>query len=111
LCTSGCLLVQVIDLHFAVGPVASVDTRQTVMELLERIALSDPEKIAELYAERVAWKLDWPPAHHSRTVPWIRERSTRPVSPWSSRAASTKARRLITSRSWRRQSRRAAERR
>jgi ketosteroid isomerase-like protein len=54
-----------------------VDTRQTVAELLERIALGDPEKIAERYAERVDWKLDWPPGDHSRSVPWIQARSTR----------------------------------
>jgi ketosteroid isomerase-like protein len=57
--------------------VVRVDTGQTVTELLERIALGDPEKIAELYAERVAWKLDWPPGYRSRSVPWIQERSTR----------------------------------
>ena len=54
-----------------------MDTRQTVAELLERIALGDPEKIAERYAERVDWKLDWPPGDHSRSVPWIQARSTR----------------------------------
>ncbi|WP_433559681.1 nuclear transport factor 2 family protein [Pseudonocardia xinjiangensis] len=54
-----------------------MDTRETVTRLLERIALGDPEKIAELYADHVDWKLDWPPGDHSRSVPWIRDRSTR----------------------------------
>lgn len=37
----------------------------------------DPERIAELYAEQVEWKLDWPPGDYSSTVPWIQDRSTR----------------------------------
>jgi ketosteroid isomerase-like protein len=53
-----------------------VDTRETVTELLARVAVGDPRKIAELYAEHVAWKLDWPPGDYSDTVPWIRHRST-----------------------------------
>jgi ketosteroid isomerase-like protein len=55
----------------------TMDTRATITQLLERIALGDPEKIAELYADHVDWKLDWPAGDHSRSVPWIRDRSTR----------------------------------
>ncbi|WP_326593449.1 nuclear transport factor 2 family protein [Streptomyces brevispora] len=55
-----------------------VTTRAAVQELLRRIGEGDPERIAELYAERVDWKLDWPEAEHGRTAtPWIRHRSTR----------------------------------
>ncbi|MDP9869532.1 MULTISPECIES: nuclear transport factor 2 family protein [Streptosporangium] len=50
--------------------------RATVEELLRRIGEGDPDKIAELYAERVDWQVDWP-AVPSGTVPWIRPRSTR----------------------------------
>ncbi|PKV88225.1 nuclear transport factor 2 family protein [Streptomyces sp. TLI_146] len=53
-------------------------TRAVVEELLRRIGEGDPERIAELYAERGDWKLDWPEAEHGRTAtPWIRHRSTR----------------------------------
>ncbi|MFI1099501.1 nuclear transport factor 2 family protein [Streptomyces melanogenes] len=53
-------------------------TRAVVEELLRRIGEGDPERIAELYAERGDWKLDWPEAEHGRTAtPWIRRRSTR----------------------------------
>jgi hypothetical protein len=68
---------EVIDGGRPVDQSGAVDTRQTATELLERIALGDPEKIAELYAERVDWKLDWPPGDPSRSVPWIQDRSTR----------------------------------
>jgi len=54
-----------------------MDTRDTVMELLRRVAVGDPEGIADMYAAEVAWKLDWPPGDYSTTVPWIRDRSTR----------------------------------
>ena len=53
-----------------------VDTRQTVDELLGRIAAGDAERIAELFADEVDWKLDWPDGGYSQTVPWIRHRST-----------------------------------
>jgi ketosteroid isomerase-like protein len=54
------------------------NTRTVVEELLRRISEGDPEHIAELYAERGDWKLDWPEAEHGRTAtPWIRHRSTR----------------------------------
>lgn len=53
-----------------------MDTRTTVNELLHRIADGDPEKIAELYAEKVDWLLDWPDGEY-HDLPWIRHRSTR----------------------------------
>ncbi|GHC68854.1 nuclear transport factor 2 family protein [Streptomyces flavofungini] len=60
----------------------SLDTRTTtrsvVEELLRRIGEGDPDRIAELYAERGDWKLDWPEPEHGRTAtPWIRHRYTR----------------------------------
>ncbi|MFI8988797.1 nuclear transport factor 2 family protein [Streptomyces antimycoticus] len=57
---------------------APTTTRALVAELLRRIGEGDPERIAELYAERSDWKLDWPEAEHGRpATPWIRHRSTR----------------------------------
>ncbi|MGD6741601.1 nuclear transport factor 2 family protein [Streptomyces sp. BH106] len=57
---------------------APANTRTVVEELLRRIGQGDPERISELYAEQVDWKLDWPEAEHGRTAtPWIRHRSTR----------------------------------
>lgn len=57
------------------GPEA---TRAVVGELLRRIGEGDPRRIAELYAERVDWRLDWPETEHGRAAtPWIRQRSTR----------------------------------
>ncbi|QUH00664.1 nuclear transport factor 2 family protein [Saccharopolyspora erythraea] len=56
----------------------SMATRTVVEELLRRIGESDPDGIAELYAEQCDWKLDWPESEHGRTAtPWIRHRSTR----------------------------------
>ncbi|MFI9155754.1 nuclear transport factor 2 family protein [Streptomyces sp. NPDC053367] len=53
-------------------------TRSVVGELLRRIGQGDPDRTAELYAERVDWRLDWPEAEHGRAAtPWIRHRSTR----------------------------------
>lgn len=55
-------------------------TRAAVEELLRRIGEGDAERIAELYAERSDWKLDWPAAEHGRgdgATPWIRHRATR----------------------------------
>ncbi|MFI9051939.1 nuclear transport factor 2 family protein [Streptomyces sp. NPDC053427] len=53
-------------------------TRSVVEELLRRIGEGDPDRIAELYAERGDWKLDWPESEHGRTAtPWIRHRCTR----------------------------------
>ncbi|MEU9290175.1 nuclear transport factor 2 family protein [Streptomyces sp. NPDC048275] len=53
-------------------------TRAVVEELLRRMGAGDPERIAELYAERGDWKLSWPQDEHGRAeTPWIRHRSTR----------------------------------
>ncbi|MEU6989665.1 nuclear transport factor 2 family protein [Streptomyces sp. NPDC046465] len=53
-------------------------TRTVIEELLRRIGEGDPERIAELYAERGDWKLDWPESEHGRAAtPWIRHRTTR----------------------------------
>lgn len=53
-------------------------TRARVDELLTRIGEGDPERTAELYAERVDWALDWPEDEHGRSeTPWIRHRDTR----------------------------------
>ncbi|MEJ3652122.1 nuclear transport factor 2 family protein [Actinomycetes bacterium KLBMP 9759] len=54
-----------------------MNTRETVDELLRRVAAGDPDRIAEVYADEVDWKLDWPEGDYSQTVPWIRSRSTR----------------------------------
>ncbi|AGP56379.1 nuclear transport factor 2 family protein [Streptomyces rapamycinicus] len=57
---------------------APMTTRALVEELLCRIGEGDPVRIAELYAERSDWKLDWPEGEHGRAAtPWIRHRSTR----------------------------------
>lgn len=52
-------------------------TRSTVEELLRRIGDGDAEKIAEMYAEDIDWKLDWPADEHGKAIPWIRHRSRR----------------------------------
>ncbi|WP_280381911.1 nuclear transport factor 2 family protein [Nocardia wallacei] len=53
-------------------------TRTVVEELLHRIAVGDPERIAELYAPDIDWKLDWPESEHGRAAtPWIARRGTR----------------------------------
>jgi ketosteroid isomerase-like protein len=54
-----------------------VNTRETVDELLRRVAAGDPERIAQLFGEDVDWKLDWPEGDYAQTVPWIRHRTTR----------------------------------
>jgi uncharacterized protein len=53
-----------------------MSTRTTVDELLLRIADGDPHRIAALFADEVAWMLDWPEGEYADTVPWIRHRST-----------------------------------
>jgi len=53
-----------------------MDTRTTAIEFLTRVAVGDPSRIAELFADTVDWKLNWPEAGHP-AVPWIRPRSTR----------------------------------
>ncbi|MFC6880531.1 MULTISPECIES: nuclear transport factor 2 family protein [Actinomadura] len=56
---------------------SGLTTRDVVDELLRRIGEGVPESIAELYAERVDWKLNWPEAEHGRAAtPWIRHRSS-----------------------------------
>ncbi|PXX65590.1 hypothetical protein DFR70_104655 [Nocardia tenerifensis] len=55
----------------------STSTRAVVTELLRRIGSGDADAIAELYADEVDWRLDWPDAEHGRAAtPWIRHRST-----------------------------------
>lgn len=54
-----------------------MNTRAVVDALLHRIATGDPARIAELYADRVDWKLGWPEDEHGTAVPWIQHRSTR----------------------------------
>ncbi|MEV4183220.1 nuclear transport factor 2 family protein [Streptosporangium canum] len=54
----------------------SNDTRDTVEELLRRIAEGDHDRTAELFAEPIDWRLDWPAEGHP-AVPWIRPRSSR----------------------------------
>ncbi|WP_285566936.1 nuclear transport factor 2 family protein [Actinoallomurus iriomotensis] len=51
-------------------------TRATVEELLRRMGEGDPDRIAELFAEPVDWRLNWPAGDHP-AVPWIRPRATR----------------------------------
>ncbi|MFE9664851.1 nuclear transport factor 2 family protein [Streptomyces sp. NPDC005955] len=54
------------------------NTRLAVEKLLRTISEGDPERIAELYAERGDWQLSWPEAEHGRAAtPWIRHRSNR----------------------------------
>ncbi|ALG14825.1 ketosteroid isomerase [Kibdelosporangium phytohabitans] len=45
-------------------------------EFLRRSGKGHPEHIAELYAPKVDWRVDWPTENHP-IVPWIRPRSTR----------------------------------
>ncbi|WP_228002077.1 nuclear transport factor 2 family protein [Nocardia australiensis] len=45
-------------------------------EFLRRLGEGAPDRIAELFAERVDWQLDWPDSGHP-AVPWIRPRFTR----------------------------------
>ncbi|MEU6713890.1 nuclear transport factor 2 family protein [Nonomuraea sp. NPDC046802] len=52
------------------------DTRAIVEELLGRLAKGEHDRTAELFAEPVDWRLDWPEAGHP-AVPWIRPRSSR----------------------------------
>ncbi|MBA2810804.1 nuclear transport factor 2 family protein [Streptomyces sp. KM273126] len=55
-----------------------MSTRAVVEELLRRMGEGDPERVAELYAERGDWRLSWPESEHGRAeTPWIRHRSTR----------------------------------
>ncbi|MFJ8740477.1 nuclear transport factor 2 family protein [Embleya sp. NPDC127516] len=51
-------------------------TGAVVAEFVRRVGAGDPDRIAELFADRVDWLLDWPAEGHPAT-PWIRSRSTR----------------------------------
>ena len=62
------------DYQFAGDPDSG--TRATAREYLRRMAAGDAEHIAEMFAEKVDWQLDWPADGHP-AVPWIRPRSTR----------------------------------
>lgn len=52
------------------------DVRAVVTDLLTRIVAGEPERVGELFAEDVDWRLDWPDGDHP-AVPWIRPRTTR----------------------------------
>ncbi|MCP2261303.1 hypothetical protein LX15_005024 [Streptoalloteichus tenebrarius] len=54
----------------------SASTSAVVEEFLRRTREGDPDRIAELYAETVDWRVSWPEPRHP-AVPWIRPRSTR----------------------------------
>lgn len=54
-----------------------MSTRAVTEALFRRIAGGEPAEIAELYAERVDWRLSWPANEHDSTIPWIRHRATR----------------------------------
>jgi ketosteroid isomerase-like protein len=57
--------------------VATSTTRSVVEKLLLRIGDGDPGRIAELFADRVDWKLSWPEDEHGRAAtPWVRHRRT-----------------------------------
>ncbi|MDP9846832.1 nuclear transport factor 2 family protein [Streptosporangium lutulentum] len=62
----------------SIDPVATAEgvTREIVGELLRRIGEGDHDKVAELFAERIDWQLNWPAEGHP-AVPWIRPRSGR----------------------------------
>ncbi|MCP2170161.1 nuclear transport factor 2 family protein [Goodfellowiella coeruleoviolacea] len=51
-------------------------TRAVVADFLGRLSEGHPERIAELFADTVDWRLGWPAEGHP-AVPWIRPRSTR----------------------------------
>jgi ketosteroid isomerase-like protein len=55
----------------------STTTRTVVDELLRRLAAGSPDRVAELYADQVDWRLNWPLDTHDADVPWIRTRSSR----------------------------------
>jgi ketosteroid isomerase-like protein len=52
------------------------DTRATAEEFVRRLGAHDTDGLAELFAEKVDFQLDWPAEGHP-AVPWIRPRSTR----------------------------------
>lgn len=64
------------DHQFARVPRPGTSTRAIVDEFVQRIVTSDPDAIAELFADEVDWRLSWPAEGHP-AVPWIRSRRTR----------------------------------
>ncbi|WP_433174706.1 nuclear transport factor 2 family protein [Actinoallomurus sp. CA-150999] len=62
------------DYQFAGDP--DPGTRAVAREYLRRLVAGDPEHVAEIFAEKVDWRLDWPAEGHP-AVPWIRPRSSR----------------------------------
>ncbi|WP_116199264.1 nuclear transport factor 2 family protein [Amycolatopsis circi] len=65
------------DCQFAEPPrPAFPDARVAADEFVRRLAQGDPDRIAELFAEAVDWRVSWPEPEHP-TVPWIRPRSSR----------------------------------
>lgn len=65
------------DCQFAEPPrPAFPDAREVAEEFLCRLEQGDPDRIAELFAEPVDWRLSWPEPEHP-VVPWIRPRSSR----------------------------------
>jgi uncharacterized protein len=54
-----------------------MSTRAVIEDLLGRIGTGDPDLIAQAYAEKVDWRLDWPEDEHGADVPWIRDRRSR----------------------------------
>ncbi|MCD5309342.1 nuclear transport factor 2 family protein [Kineosporia babensis] len=54
----------------------ATETYTLLAAFLQRVAAGDGELVAELFAEPVDWKLNWPAEGHPN-VPWIRERHTR----------------------------------
>ncbi|MGW4396837.1 nuclear transport factor 2 family protein [Amycolatopsis nivea] len=65
------------DCQFTEPPRPSFsDAWAVVEEFLRRVEQGDPDRIAELFAEPVDWRLSWPEPEHP-VVPWIRPRSSR----------------------------------
>lgn len=64
------------DRQFTVPTDPTPGTGAVVAEFVRRVGSGDPDRIAELFADRVDWLLDWPAEGHPAT-PWIRSRSTR----------------------------------
>lgn len=71
------------DYQFANPPPPGVTTgappgtTAVVEEFLRLASEGEPDRIAELYADDIAWKLSWPSEDYSNTVPWIQHRSNR----------------------------------
>ncbi|EFL10232.1 conserved hypothetical protein [Streptomyces sp. AA4] len=64
------------DCQFAEPPrPEGSDARAVVAEFLRRLEQGEPDRIAELFAEPVDWRVSWPEPEHP-VVPWIRPRSS-----------------------------------